>query len=291
MRVGHPAGSGVPDRPSRRRAGRTPVARRALLRAGGTGALAVAAWAHVRPALAVASVDSAVGKLLAGRSAVASGRLLLDVPASFEFGTTIPLSFSVDSPMTEAQHVRRVSVFAEGNPFPEVASIDFTPANGRASASTRIRLNEGVQQVVAVAETSDGGVWLARRSIKVAVSGCAAESGVEAGYAMPQPEPRLKMPAVVRRDEIVAISTMISHWMESGLRKDSTGNPIPRRIINRLVCTSDGEQVFAADLTPAIAANAYWSFPLVARASATLTFTWREDGGAEYSATRPLTVI
>ena len=68
----------------------------------------------------------------------------------------MPLAVTVDSPMTEADHVRRVSVFAEGNPFPEVASIDFTPANGRASVSTRIRLNEGRQEVVAVAELSDG---------------------------------------------------------------------------------------------------------------------------------------
>ena len=81
---------------------------------------------------------------------------------------------------------------------------------------------------------------------------------------------------------------MISHWMETGLRIDAAGQPIPRRIINRMVCDRDGEPIFAADLTPAIAANAYLSFPMVARESAVLDFVWREDGGAEYHASHCL---
>ena len=84
---------------------------------------------------------------------------------------------------------------------------------------------------------------------------------------------------------------MISHWMETGLRFDAAGNPIPRRIINRMACTYGGEEVFAADLSPAIAANAYLGFPVVARDTAVLTFTWREDGGAEYRVNHTLTVI
>ena len=290
MRKGHPAWFGVPDRPVRGGAGRGGrITRRALVR--GVGAAAAAACAWPPPARASTSVDAAVDKLLAGREPVEAPFLMIDLPSSFDYGTTIPLAVTVDSPMTETEHVQRVSVFAEGNPFPEVARVDFTPANGRASASTRIRLNEGTQEVVAVAELSDGRVWLARRSTKVAISGCAAESGVTEGYGMPPPEPRVKLPATARRDEIIEISTMISHWMETGLRIDSAGRPIPRRIINRMVCARDGEPIFAADLTPAIAANAYLSFPLVARAPAVLTFTWWEDGGAEYRASRPLTVI
>ena len=111
------------------------------------------------------------------------------------------------------------------------------------------------------------------------------------GYEMPRPEPRLKVPVEARRQEIVEIRTMISHWMETGLRIDAAGNPIPRRIINRMVCLHGDEPIFAADLTPAIAANAYLSFPMVARQSAVLTFTWREDGGAEYRASHSLTVV
>lgn len=280
MGRGHPPGV-----PGRR------LARRELLGVSGAGAAAAAAWAWLPSAFAATGVEAAVAELLAGREALGAGPLRLDLPDRFDYGTTVPLAVTVESPMTAADHVRRVSVFADGNPFPEVASVQFTPANGRASVSTRIRLNEGKREVVAVAELSDGRAWLARRTIGVAISGCSSESGVEAGYAMPAPEPRLKLPAEARRDEIVEVRTMISHWMETGLRSDAGGRPIPRRIINRLVCEEDGEPIFAADLTPAIAANAYLSFPLLARESAVLAFTWREDGGAEYHARQSLTVV
>ncbi len=58
-----------------------------------------------------------------------------------------------------------------------------------------------------------------------------------------------------------------------------------------MVCTSGAEPIFTADLTPAISANAYLSFPLAARESTVLTFTWREDGGGEYRVSRTLKVI
>jgi sulfur-oxidizing protein SoxY len=267
------------------------MTRRELVRASGAGAAAAAVWACLPPAIAATSVDAAVEELLAGKAFIESRHLRLDLPPRFDYGNTVPFAVTIESPMTEADHVRRVSVFAEGNPFPEVASVHFTPANGRASASTRIRLNEGKQEVVAVAELSDGRAWLARRTIEVAISGCSTESGVAVGYVVPLPQPRLKVPAEVRRHEIVEVKTMISHRMETGLRIDAGGNPIPRRIINRMVCARDGEPIFAADLTPAIAANAYLSFPMVARESAVLTFAWREDGGAEYHASHSLTVI
>jgi sulfur-oxidizing protein SoxY len=289
MWIGHPAWPGVPNRPAKGGAGLGGMTRRALVRAGGGGAVA-AFWASLPPAIA-ASVDAAVEEVLAGRAFVESSRLRIDLPEHFDYGTSVPLAVTVESPMTEADHVRRVSVFAAGNPFPEVASIHFTPANGRPSVSTRIRLNEGKQEVIAVAELSDGRAWLSRRAIEVAISGCSSETGVAVGQRMPRPEPRLKVPVEARRHEIVEIRTMISHWMETGLRTDAAGNPIPRRIINRMVCLDDGEPIFAADLTPAIAANAYLSFPMVARRSAVLAFVWREDGGAEYRASHSLTVL
>jgi sulfur-oxidizing protein SoxY len=263
------------------------VSRRELIRAG-TAASAV--WASLPLAMAATSVPEALEELLAGRKSVESTRIRLDLPARFEYGNTVPLAFTVNGTMTEGNHVRRVSVFAEGNPFPEVASFHFTPESGAASASTRIRLNEGQWEVVAVAELSDGSVWLGRRTIEVAISGCGVETGVEAGYVMPHPKPRLKVPEGARRNEIVEVKTMISHLMETGLRIDAAGKPIPRRIINRMVCSRDGTPIFAADLSPAIAANAYLGFSMVARESAVLTFTWSEDGGAVYVAEQRVTV-
>jgi sulfur-oxidizing protein SoxZ len=108
---------------------------------------------------------------------------------------------------------------------------------------------------------------------------------------MPTPKPRLKVPAQVSRGEIIEIKTMISHWMETGLRIDAAGHPIPRRIINQMSCSCDGKPIFAADLSPAIAANAYLTFCMLARAPAVLEFTWREDGGAIYHAAHSLAAV
>jgi hypothetical protein len=145
--------------------------------------------------------------------------------------------------------------------------------------------------VVAVAELADGSAWLGRRTIEIAISGCGIEAGVESGDVTPQPEPRLTVPATVRPDEIVEIKTMITHRMETGLRVDGGGKPIPRRIINRMICSRDGDPIFATELSPAIAANAFLNFHMVAREATTLNFAWHEDGGAVYRASRSLTVM
>ena len=181
-------------------------------------------WACLPPAIAATSVDAAVEELLAGRARVESPYVHLDLPQRFDYGNTVPLAVTVDSPMAEAEHVRRVHVFAAGNPSRR--SRVFTSPRRTAAPALASRLNEGKQEVVAVAELSDGRTWLSRRAIEVAISGC-SETGVAVGQLMPRPEPRLKLPAEARRDEIVEIRTMISHWMETGLRSDGRQSDPP----------------------------------------------------------------
>ena len=255
------------------------------------GAAALAAWSRLPRARAASDVGPALDALTTGRPRGDPARVRLELPDHFEYGNTVPRAFEIDSPMTEADHVREVAVLAEGNPFPEVGTFHFTLQSGRARAATRIRLNEGRPTVIAVATFGDGSACVARQSLGIAIGGCSAEAGVAVPYPMPTPEPRLEVPAEAGRDQIIEIKTMISHWMETGLRSDAQGNPIPRRIINRMACTSADGLVFAADLSPAIAANAYLSFAMVARTSGVLEFTWREDGGAVYRATRPLATV
>ena len=93
----------------------------------------------------------------------------------------------------------------------------------------------------------------------------------------------VNVPATARRGEIIQIKTLISHSMEPGYRRDSLGATVPRDILRRFVCTYNGEEVFRADLYPAIAANPYFSFSTVATESGTLVFTWSGDHG--FSAT------
>ena len=106
-----------------------------------------------------------------GERSAEQGRIVIDLPAIAENGNTVPLSVEVDSPMTEADHVKALHVMTERNPDPEVATFYFTPRSGRAIVATRIRLAES-QTVHALAEMSDGSVYAAARAVEVTIGGC-----------------------------------------------------------------------------------------------------------------------
>ena len=89
----------------------------------------------------------------------------------------------------------------------------------------------------------------------------------------------INLPTQAKRGEIIEIKSLIAHPMETGYRLGPTGVAIPRDIINRFVCTYNGEEVFRAELFPAIAANPFVTFYAVADASGTFAFTWEGDNG------------
>ncbi len=100
----------------------------------------------------------------------------------------------------------------------------------------------------------------------------------------------INVPAKAKKGETIAIKTLISHEMETGYRVDSVGKRIPRDIINLFVCTYNGQEVFRAELFPAIAANPFLSFFTVATASGTLEFKWTGDNGFSATETASITV-
>jgi sulfur-oxidizing protein SoxZ len=87
----------------------------------------------------------------------------------------------------------------------------------------------------------------------------------------------VNVPAKATRGEVIEIKALISHPMETGYRHSANGVPIPRDIIHTFVCRYNGEQVFRADLHPAIAANPFLTFFTVATASGTIELAWTDD--------------
>lgn len=100
----------------------------------------------------------------------------------------------------------------------------------------------------------------------------------------------INIPAKVRRGEIVEIKTLISHIMETGFRTSNVGQLIPRDIIAQFTCKYNGEEIFRAELFPAIAANPYLTFFTTATESGTLTFEWIGDNGYAVTETATITV-
>jgi sulfur-oxidizing protein SoxY len=150
------------------------VARRTVLQtASGTAVALVVLTALPHDAAAQAGgnkFQDVLKKLVNGKEAK-PGKVKLRIPEIAENGNTVPLTVAVDSPMTAQDYVKAVHVVTDGNPAPDVMSVQFTPECGKAEVSARIRLAR-TQNVIAYAEMSDGSVWSAIAEAKVTIGGC-----------------------------------------------------------------------------------------------------------------------
>ncbi|MFT0861840.1 SoxY-related AACIE arm protein [Ancylobacter sp. G4_0304] len=144
----------------------TALDRRAVL----AGAAGLFVLALPLPALARPSLHEAVATFARG-APVQAGGVTLTVPPLVENGNAVGVTVEVESPMTAADHVRRIGVFNEKNPQAEVAVFHLGPANGRARIASRIRLATS-QTVVAVAELSDGSYWSSQANVIVTLAAC-----------------------------------------------------------------------------------------------------------------------
>jgi sulfur-oxidizing protein SoxY len=147
--------------------------RREFLLAAGIGLSAVIA---VRPARATPPETQTAIRKVVGSARVTPGKVTLDIPPLIENGNTVPLTVSVESPMTEADHVKAIHVFTEKNPQPDVVAFHLGPRAGRAKVATRIRLANS-QTVVAICELSDGTFWSDSADVVVTLAAC-LEDGI-----------------------------------------------------------------------------------------------------------------
>lgn len=143
--------------------------RQALALSAGAATVAMLG-ASIVPALAKNDADEAIKKFTGGKAPTA-GKVKLDLPEIAENGNTVPMTVTVESPMTEQSHVTDVMIVANENPRSGVAIFHFSPASGVAEANTRIRL-AATQDVIAVAKMNDGSFFMASKQVKVTIGGC-----------------------------------------------------------------------------------------------------------------------
>jgi sulfur-oxidizing protein SoxY len=146
--------------------------RRFLFLAGGA-AVSAAAQAQLPAnieALRKAALAEAVRKVTGG-APVRAGRVKIEMPPLIDNGNTVPLSVEVESPMTQAEHVKSIHVFTEKNPQPWVISAHFGPRSGRARIATRARIAD-TGTVTAIAQLSDGSFWSDSVAVVVTLSAC-----------------------------------------------------------------------------------------------------------------------
>ena len=94
-------------------------------------------------------------------------------------------------------------------------------------------------------------------------------------------KPRIKLDKKqAKKGELVEVKALVQHIMETGQRRDANGNIVPRKILNKFICTVNGKQVFAADFEPAVSANPYIQFKFKADESGDVVLTWTDDDGS-----------
>jgi sulfur-oxidizing protein SoxY len=151
----------------RERSGTFGATRREVL-AGGAGAVALML---ARPARATPESMATAIKAFVGEAEVHKGRVALEIPPLVENGNSVPLTVRVESPMTPQDFVKSIAIFNEKNPQPNVANFHLSPRVGRAAVSTRIRLGDS-QNIVAIAQLSDGSFWSDTAELIVTLPAC-----------------------------------------------------------------------------------------------------------------------
>ena len=124
-------------------------------------------------ALRRAALQEAV-RMVTGGAPVNRGRVKLDLPPLVDNGNAVPLSVSVESPMTPFDHVKAIHVFTEKNPQPYVLNAYLGPRSARAYIATRMRIAD-TGTVTAVAQMSDGSFWSGSAEVVVTLSACLEE--------------------------------------------------------------------------------------------------------------------
>ena len=146
------------------------LSRRAALALGAGGAaITIIGW-DGRAFAAAKEAAAEIAKFTGGKDAE-KGKVSIELPEIAENGNTVPLSVTVESPMTADDHVSEILVVADGNPNPGVATFHLSPMSGKAEASTRIRLAT-TQNIIVVVKTSKGAFYTNQKLVKVTIGGC-----------------------------------------------------------------------------------------------------------------------
>ena len=157
---------GTPTRHSASATGLVTQRRRALQALAASACLLI-----VRPASATPERLVAALREQFGARDIVRARVTLKLPVLAESGNVVPVTVSVDSPMSEVDHVTEIHLFAEKNRLPRILSVNIGPWNGKAEVQSRIRLADS-QQVLAVAVMNDGALFSDAKQVEVTYSSC-----------------------------------------------------------------------------------------------------------------------
>ena len=188
----------------------------------------------------------------------------LVAPKRAESGAQVPLSFSIDHPMTADNYVKSVYVLVGVNPVPLVGIFHFTPMSGKAEIATRIRL-ERDSYIHVIAETNDGKWYMNAVPVRAA-GGCGGtvegdEKEIRAGAG----KIKLSVNEPIRMGTINQGKLLIKHPMYTGLQRDLVSQGFRQAFfINKAVIKYRGQIVLDADLAIGMSEDPNIQFDFIA---------------------------
>lgn len=264
---------------------KTALSRRKVLQHGAAGLglilLSPFAWASE----AWQQLDAAK-QILNGATPITQG-LTLDLPHVSEDGSAVPLGIQFNGDLADDDYLTDIHLFAAGNPQPEIATFRLNELSRYPDIATRVRLNE-TQHVVAIAKSHQGETFAVSQEVRITVSGCLMRS--EDSQTEPLTNPRVSVNQQVAAGDPLEVRTLINHPMETGLREDSSGERLPRHIIEQFTVRLGDEVAFEAELHQSISANPYLRFHLTPHQSGELVFEWQDDQDEQAQHTSELSV-
>lgn len=226
--------------------------------------------------------------LFAGRTIHdGAGVIALDAPTRAHDAAVVPLTVRAELPQTPERHIRTVHLLIDQNPAPVAGVFHLTPDNGRATIATRVRINE-YTNVRAIAETSDGELYMASRFVKAA-GGCSAPALKDHEVAMARLG-RMKLKhGPIRLHEPNQVQLLVSHPNYTGLQIDQLSrNWIPPHYVQTITVRYGERTIMTVDGDISLSENPSIHFSFVPDAPGELRVEVQDSEGATFTGAWPI---
>jgi sulfur-oxidizing protein SoxY len=212
-----------------------------------------------------------------------AGVLALDTPYRAVDAAVVPLTIEALIPQTEQRYIKTLYLSIDQNPAPVAGVFHLYPASGKATLSTRVRVNS-YTDIHAVAETSDGQLYMVEKFVKAA-GGCSAPASSDQDQALARlGRMQLRHLGPFQRGTVNTAQLLISHPNYTGMQMDQlTRNWIPPDYVTKVSISYAGRPVLGIDGDISIAENPAFTFDFVPTRPGAITVEATDSQGRHFA--------
>lgn len=219
-----------------------------------------------------------------------SNKLLdFEAPYRAEDGAMVPINIKTKLPQTKEDYIQSMWIVIDNNPKPLAGKFQFSPLNGKADLSMRIRV-DAYSLVRVIAATNKNQYYMVSHFVKSS-GGCSAPASSDAETALARLG-KIRMKTKFKSfEEPVQTRLAISHPNTSGLQKDQvTTLFIPPHYISKINVKFNGESVFSAETDISISENPNFKFYFAPDKPGLLTTEVTDTKGNKFTQTKELEI-